>query len=185
MRPTERLVVLAFGVLCFASFMPRAEAQGVGQLLSPGPLSAAHAKLEGLDNCNKCHEPGQGVSAQKCLSCHQPIAQRMAAKKGVHRDVTDDCVTCHVEHAGRDADIRPLDVNDFDHLEETGFALDGRHQKVAQDCAKCHKTRSYLQLSPDCASCHEDVHKGTLGATCITCHATSAPFRETGLAFDH
>jgi hypothetical protein len=167
-----------------AAFAP-AGAQDVGNLLSPGPLSKAHAKLEGIANCEKCHEPGKGVSAKKCLSCHKPVAERIAAKRGVHRDVTDDCVMCHVEHAGRDADIRPLDTTDFNHLEETGFALDGLHAKLAVDCSKCHKSRSYLTLDPACGSCHKDPHKGTLSATCVGCHSTVVAFRETGLAFDH
>jgi len=28
-----------------------------GQMLAPGPLSEAHAKLEGIGNCTRCHEP--------------------------------------------------------------------------------------------------------------------------------
>ena len=158
-------------------------AQGVGALLSPGELSQAHASLEGIANCQKCHEPGQGVSAQKCLACHQPIAERIAARKGVHRDVTDDCVSCHVEHAGRDGELRPLDPASFDHLEETGFALDGRHADVK--CAKCHITRSFLTAKPDCASCHQDAHKGTLGGACASCHAATVPFKDAAQAFDH
>ncbi len=160
-------------------------AQDIGRLVSPGPLSAAHAKLEGLDSCEKCHEPGKGVSATKCLTCHQPIADRIARKAGVHRDVTDECAVCHAEHAGRDADIRPLDKGDFDHLEETGFALDGRHAAFARDCARCHKTRSFLTLDPACGACHKDSHNGALGAACAACHLTSVPFAEAAAGFDH
>jgi len=36
-----------------------AGAQDVGVLLSPGELSQAHAKLTGMANCQKCHEPGK------------------------------------------------------------------------------------------------------------------------------
>ncbi|MCK5377204.1 MAG: cytochrome c family protein, partial [Acidobacteria bacterium] len=185
MSTTRHIVLGALAWLCVAAAVAPLSAQGVGKLLSPGPLSKAHAKLEGIGSCEKCHEPGKGISAKKCLGCHRPIAKRMASKSGVHRDVGDDCVACHVEHAGRDADIRPLDKRDFDHLEETGFALDGLHEKVAKDCSKCHKTRSYLELTPDCASCHKDVHKGALGIGCVGCHSTTASFRDTGLAFDH
>ena len=160
-------------------------AQDIGRLVSPGPLSAAHAKLEGLETCEKCHEPGQGVSTKKCLSCHQPIADRIARRTGVHRDVTDDCTACHVEHAGRDADIRPLNKGSFKHLEETGFPLDGRHAALAGDCGKCHKTRSYLTLDPACGSCHKDIHNGALGVACASCHPTSVAFAETATSFDH
>ena len=72
------------------------------------------------------------------------MAERIRLKKGVHRDVTGDCASCHVEHAGVDAELRPFDPKSFDHATETGFPLDGRHAAVAKDCAKCHKTRSFL-----------------------------------------
>jgi len=164
---------------------PTASAQGIGVLVSPGPLSGPHAKLEGLANCQKCHEPGKKVTAERCLVCHKPIAERIAAKKGVHRDVTNDCVSCHVEHAGSNAELRPLDPKRFDHADETGFALDGRHAAIATNCEKCHKTRSFLGVRPDCASCHQDPHRGALGSACASCHSTAVAFRETASSFDH
>ena len=120
----------------------------IGQLLSPGPLSRAHASLEGADKCQKCHEPGRKVTPALCLSCHKPVAERIQAKRGVHRDVTGDCASCHVEHAGVDAELRPFDPASFDHAVETGFPLDGRHAAVAKNCARCHKTRSFLARDP-------------------------------------
>ncbi len=86
---TWALLVLSFLVA------PRAAAQ-LGQLISPGPLTKAHANLEGIANCNKCHEEGKKVSAARCLACHQAVAERIAAKKGVHRNAGNDCVPCHV-----------------------------------------------------------------------------------------
>lgn len=103
----------------------------------------------------------------------------------MHRDVTDDCVTCHVEHAGIDAELRPFDAARFDHAAETGFPLDGLHAPLARECSRCHKTRSFLTLSSSCASCHADVHKGTLGSACLACHSTGAPFRQASRTFDH
>ena len=111
----------------------------LGTLVSPGPLSKAHAALSGVENCVKCHEPGKRVTAQLCLACHKPVAERIARKKGVHRDVAGDCVGCHVEHAGRDGELRPFDTRAFDHRAETGFPLEGRHAPIAGDCAKCHR----------------------------------------------
>ncbi|TAM44077.1 MAG: hypothetical protein EPN53_17190, partial [Acidobacteria bacterium] len=182
--PARRLVGPAAALLLAIAAAP-ATGQGLGALVSPGPLSKAHAKLEGIENCQKCHEPGRKVTAERCLACHKPIAERIAAKKGVHRDVKGDCVSCHIEHAGRDADIRPVDHKGFNHLEETGFPLDGKHAAIAADCAKCHTTRSFLGLSPACASCHQDPHKGTLGANCVQCHSTTAAFKDAERAFDH
>ena len=157
----------------------------VGALVSPGPLSRPHAQLEGISNCQKCHEPGRQVTASRCLSCHKPIAERIASRKGVHRDVGDQCVGCHAEHAGRDAELRPFDPGRFDHAAETGFRLDGRHAPLARDCARCHRTRSFLTARPDCASCHKDPHQGALGPSCQACHSTSAAFADARKAFDH
>ncbi len=160
-------------------------ARQLGALVSPGPLSRPHAQLEGIRNCQKCHEAGEQVSVRGCLTCHQPIAQRIAAKKGVHRAVTTDCVACHVEHMGIDAELRPFDVRSFDHARDAGYPLDGKHAPLAAQCIACHKTRSYTRLTPACASCHADPHKGSLGSTCERCHTTQVAFKETNAAFDH
>ncbi len=157
----------------------------LGTLLSPGRLARPHANLEGIASCSKCHEQGNRVTAQKCLACHAPIAERIAKKAGVHKAVTTDCVTCHAEHAGVDAELRPFNTTAFNHAAVTGFALDGRHSPIATDCAKCHTTRSFLTAKTTCASCHADVHKGTLGTNCATCHATDVAFKTVGTRFDH
>lgn len=164
----------------------RAEAQ-LGALLSPGRLTRAHADLEGIVNCQKCHERGQRITAAKCLSCHRPVADRMARKVGVHRDVTDDCVTCHVEHTGLDGELRPFDQDAFDHARVAGFPLDGKHADLEGGCAACHTTRSFLTASPACQSCHTDVHEGRLGTTCASCHTTTVAFKDVvaGGRFDH
>ncbi len=111
---------------------------------APGPLSKAHAALEGAGGCQSCHGADRKVAPDLCLACHQPIADRIRLKKGVHRAVSGACSDCHVEHGGVDADLRPLDPADFDHAGETGFALKGRHATVAKTCASCHTSRSYL-----------------------------------------
>ncbi len=164
---------------------PRDASAQLGALVSPGPLHRTHASLEGITGCLQCHTVGRGVSASKCLGCHAPVAQRIAQKQGIHKAVTDDCVACHVEHAGADAELRPFDLTRFDHQADTGFALDGLHAPIASDCAKCHTTRSFLTASQNCASCHEDAHKGTLGADCATCHTTAVGFAQTKARFDH
>ncbi len=176
-----RLACLALAVLT----VPAAVGAQLGQLVSPGRLTKAHQDLEGLNRCQSCHETGRRVTAQKCLSCHAPIALRMREKRGVHRAVTEDCVTCHVEHMGVDAELRPFKVQGFDHGRDTRFALDGKHAAVAANCQACHKVRSFLTAKMECASCHVDVHKGTLGANCASCHPVSRPFKDATTAFDH
>lgn len=163
-----------------------ADARQLGALISPGALSGPHASLEGIRNCEKCHEAGARVTGAKCLSCHQPIADRIRAKRGVHRTVTaGDCVTCHAEHQGTTGELRPFDRSTFDHGRDAAYPLDGRHAPLAATCASCHKTRSYLAVSTACASCHQDVHEGRLGAKCETCHTTKTAFKEGRQSFDH
>jgi len=153
--------------------------------VSPGPLASAHAKLEGITNCQQCHEAGRTLSAERCLTCHRPIASRMAAKSGVHRAVTGECQRCHVEHRGADADLRRLNRQTFDHAAETGFALDGLHAKPTVTCASCHKKRTFLAARPACDSCHADPHKGKLGLDCTKCHRTTVAFKQSRTQFDH
>jgi class III cytochrome C family protein len=164
---------------------PREALAQLGALVSPGRLSRAHASLEGINSCLQCHTAGRGVSAQKCLTCHKPIAERIARKRGVHRAVTTDCVTCHVEHAGVDAELRPFNTQRFNHATDAAFPLDGLHASLATNCAACHKTRSFLAASPSCSSCHTDAHKGTLGPRCETCHTTAVRFSDSRTRFDH
>lgn len=182
---TRWRILLAALVAAAALLEPGPAFAQLGTLLSPGPLARVHANLEGLANCAKCHEQGRKVTAQKCLSCHAPVAQRIARKFGVHKEVTTECVLCHAEHAGVDGELRPFDQKTFDHAEVTGFPLTGRHALGAQQCAACHKGRSFVDLKPACSSCHTDVHKPSLGANCATCHSTQSAFKGGAQAFNH
>jgi hypothetical protein len=161
-----------------------AQAQ-LGALVSPGALTRAHADLEGVTKCQQCHERGRQVSADKCLTCHKPIADRILKKVGVHRDVKGDCVQCHVEHTGLTGELRPFDQSGFKHAAITGFGFDGKHAPLATKCAACHKGRSFVDAKPACATCHKDVHKGELGASCERCHSTKVDFKAATQSFDH
>lgn len=181
--PALRRFVFVAGLELIAA-IPAAAGQ-LGALVSPGPLAKAHASLEGVGGCAQCHEAGRRISAARCLSCHKPIADRIAKKVGVHRAVTGDCVACHGEHAGPDAELRRLDLHAFDHAAETGFPLDGQHARLAATCDACHKKRTFVDLRPVCVSCHADVHKGALGTDCVRCHSTATRFKLTRSGFDH
>lgn len=171
--------------VCALLLVPRMATAQLSALVSPGPLHKVHASISGVDQCLQCHSKGQQVAAEKCLVCHKPVAARIAAKKGVHRAVTTDCVTCHVEHAGVSAELRPFDQKTFDHARDTGFPLTGLHAPVAAKCEACHKTRSFLQASPSCVTCHADPHKNALGPTCTSCHSTAVKFTAATRSFDH
>lgn len=126
MRRVQQLLIAVLTVWAFAAGAGTASAQ-LGSLISPGPLARPHAGLEGVANCAKCHEQGRRVTAQKCLACHQPVAQRIARRFGVHKDAGGECVLCHAEHAGVNGQLRPFDPKAFDHAAVTGFALTGKH----------------------------------------------------------
>jgi hypothetical protein len=153
--------------------------------ISPGPLSRAHAKLEGSTHCLDCHDPEKGVAAGKCLGCHKPLQERVGAGKGLHaRPDYRDCKTCHVEHQGVEYELvwwGKAGKKAFDHA-QTGHPLAGKHQALS--CEQCHKTRSYLGNVTDCASCHKDEHRGQFPArACSSCHTEQAWKPAPG--FDH
>ena len=163
----------------------------LGQL-SPGPLIEAHAHLEGIANCTKCHTLGQKVSNQKCLDCHDRIADLVESGRGYHASpevVRQDCYACHSDHHGRTFDVIRFDIQRFDH-NLTGYALTGAH--AALDCRECHnaqhiadpelsrRNETYLGLETACISCHTDQHQGTLSRDCASCHTTAAFAPATG-----
>src|SRR5665647_3163033 len=72
----------------------------VSAQISPGDLSKAHAGLEGISNCTKCHDVGNKVTREKCLACHKEIKANIAAHKGFHASAevgNKDCFVCHNE----------------------------------------------------------------------------------------
>ncbi len=163
--------------------------------ISPGDLTFAHAKLEGLSNCTKCHVLGKQVQNSKCLDCHTEINQLISAGQGYHSssDVKNkNCTSCHSEHHGRNFKIINYNPNSFDHS-KAGFALQGKHGQLK--CEDCHQTKfisnsifnkrqgTYLGLNTTCISCHEDVHQNTLGKDCSSCH-NSVKFKPAAF-FNH
>lgn len=87
-------------------------------LVMPGPVSAAHAELEG--ECGKCHAPLEPAKQRAlCLDCHDEVAGDVRAKTGFHgraRQVAgSQCSACHAEHKGRRADVVGLVRETFDH----------------------------------------------------------------------
>ncbi len=163
--------------------------------ISPGELSKAHASLEGISNCTKCHDVGNKVTRQKCLECHKEIKANIIARKGYHGSAevrNKDCAGCHSEHHGRDFQLIRFNKKTFDHS-KTGFALKGEHAK--QECNACHKPAfikdpairkkagTYLGLSQQCLSCHDDFHQGKMSSKCTDCHGFNS--FKNARSFDH
>ncbi len=86
--------------------------------ISPGDLTSAHAKYEGMSNCTLCHDLGKKVSNTKCLDCHKEIKTLITQKKGYHSSTevkSNDCFKCHSEHHGRKFEMVRFDEKKFKH----------------------------------------------------------------------
>jgi len=143
---------------------------------SPGPLSQAHSFLEGIEYCNQCHTPDHKSQENKCLACHSEIAERISQNRGYHKDKTEDCTSCHLEHQNLNWKLTGMDITEFDH-DETGYPLKFAHSNI-KDCLACHrqeisypreKSRSLLLMQSGCKSCHPSPHPGRQ-ENCRVCH---------------
>lgn len=83
-----------------------------------------------------------------------------------HEEFPADCSLCHEGSGWKDL----RDDFSFDHLAETGVALEGGH--ASAQCLRCHNDRGPVDVfaARGCAGCHEDVHQGDLGSDCARCH---------------
>ena len=179
-------LVLGIAVLALLHAPEPARAQ-----VSPGPLAAPHAALDGTTACFNCHQNGTGKAGmdQRCLDCHTEVGWMRSNHRGFHaRKATLACASCHPDHGGRAFALVAWDggaPEKFDHA-QAGFVLEGKHGSLA--CRDCHKpalqrspatpllrvkdhTRSWLGLETTCVSCHRDVHENALGQDCASCHS--------------
>jgi hypothetical protein len=167
----------------------------VSSQISPGDLSQPHSHLEGISNCTRCHEPGNKVTSEKCLTCHTEIASRIRSNKGYHSS-TDvkgrQCTECHNEHHGKKFRLIRLDTSEFNH-NLTGYRLSAPHSLI--ECSECHnkklikdtslkqKENTWLGAGTECLDCHADHHLGTLPSSCLDCHGEDS--FETAPGFSH
>jgi hypothetical protein len=161
---------------------------GARAQVSPGPLSKAHAELDGNLGCARCHGKGEGEMDRRCLACHEEIASLVARRTGFHgREGRKDCARCHPDHGGRDFEMIAWPGKSpeaFDHA-RAGWPLAGKHAAV--ECRVCHASKHvseemmpllrnrsrdtpWVGLDTGCRGCHEDVHRGSLGSDCARCH---------------
>lgn len=181
-----RAVVVAVAV-AIASLLgaDRSSAQ-----LSPGPLSAPHAQLEGSDRCLECHSQKRRIAPERCLDCHELLGEQLRAERGYHFEVFHQgCERCHMEHHGAEFELIYWGEGgqvSFDHR-LTGFELVGAHARL--ECRDCHRAsliaeprrleaagkdlnRTFLGLEAgDCLDCHQDTHRGQFAdRSCTACH---------------
>ena len=94
-------------------------------------------------------QPLQG-HPKECVSCHEPDDVH-------HGERGPKCGECHTYQELEE-------LQKFDHKKETGFALDGVHDRIA--CNDCHRSGNLKDKLPrECAGCHQgqDSHAGRLG----------------------
>jgi len=131
-------------------------------------LHGAHSDVP----CAGCHGEGDAkvlfpVEHDDCLDCHEePHEGTLGAST---------CDGCHV--------VDTWAASIHDHLESTGFPLDGEHADLA--CDECHRPTSGRPGEPGfairfdreeaaCASCHaDDEPPDHFEGECGSCHATS------------
>jgi cytochrome b subunit of formate dehydrogenase len=146
-------------------------------MIMPGMLIAAHADAAGAQRCEACHVGMDPPKDRACLVCHSEIAEVMRDGVGYHGQLTGTCTSCHGDHKGRDADLRPLDRRTFNH-QLARFSLEGAHQTL--NCDRCHVGDSRkpgevqfvgLETSAGCIQCHADPHQGQFRQqACTSCH---------------
>ena len=129
------------------------------------PLHDRHAQIA----CAACHFGDRYKSTpRECVACHEPDDVH-------HGDRGAKCADCH--------NTRGWKNSRFDHLKETGYALEGVHERIA--CNDCHRSGNLKDNLPhDCSGCHQgqDSHAGRLGRDCGKCHGNE---QWKPASFDH
>jgi len=166
----------------------------------PGKLIPGHKSLE--TDCFACHLAWRGVSAEKCASCHKPadigrltttgqlIAKPRTTTPFHQKLISQDCLSCHSDHAG----VKRYETKGgFNHsmlVKETRdqcqachkSPLDALHKQITGNCLQCHSQEKwtpatfdhdkYFVLDGDhntrCATCH--VRNDYSTSTCYGCH---------------
>jgi hypothetical protein len=156
-------------------------------MLSPGALTAGHAKLD--SDCFACHVAWRGARTEKCVDCHRPADIGLHTTAGArgspgsrrvafHQQLTTvDCLVCHTDHAGRrgEAAARKPFAHDMiragvrDRCETCHQApRDSLHSSLRGGCAQCHGTDHWKPAAFDHAQYFELDRAHSVA--CDTCH---------------
>lgn len=131
------------------------------------PLTQGHD----IGDCTQCHTSQNYADiSSECVSCHQQDYAGTQNPNHTNVGYSTDCVSCHTTNPG----WTPANINhDF-------FPLTMGHD--IQDCAQCHTTANYTDVSSDCVSCHQQDYAGTqnpnhtnvgYSTDCVSCHSTN------------
>ncbi|MEC9344886.1 MAG: hypothetical protein VYB54_01590 [Pseudomonadota bacterium] len=195
----------------------------------PGQLSGAHSNFALADKgCVACHEAhGKGILAwaeafvtanspgENCVDCHafgggsasphNMTFQTAGVTLPAGADVRTDCVMCHTEHKGQDADIAPMkdaQCNSCHETKITAFGRDhpafgerfphDRRPSIAFDhvahFGKHFPEKLAAGETRTCVDCHDvgkaalTVPPGSFEANCASCHLTGITDRTLRIA---
>jgi len=181
--------VVTIGALGAAAAVPylthergSASVPGWRSMVNPGDLSARHQFLAG--DCEACHTPHHGPTADRCIACHANNAALLGRQPtAFHADLgrdeqgAADCRGCHVEHQG--AAHRPI-LMDHGVLVAIGVRVRPLPEGVALSSLPVQHPRIRPEETAlDCNACHanQDPHRALFGNDCAACHATGTPGR--------
>jgi hypothetical protein len=140
-------------------------------------LLGAHLRAD----CNGCHISGYSGTPTICEDCH--MQEYLASADPDHEafGFPTNCETCHNEYQWRGTS--------FDHLSQSGFALNGAHATIL--CISCHVNNQVSGLPRECIGCHEEDYNSVVDPNhaqaqfsfnCIECHTEQSWQPAT---FDH
>jgi hypothetical protein len=154
-------------------------------MVEPGPLSPKHEFL--AQNCEACHTPHRGVTADKCVACHANDSTLLSNQTTAFHSDIQDCRGCHIEHS------RPMNGVSrpvwMDHAQlvraavagKTGASGFAKPLSLPPGADPAVLPIQHPRITPqetllDCNSCHanQDPHRTFFGTDCSACHATSA-----------
>jgi hypothetical protein len=141
-------------------------------MINPGNLSAKHQFL--ATQCEACHTPYAGVTADKCIVCHANNQLLLAKQPTAFHAGIGMCPGCHVEHLG----VTPRPIT-MDHVVLARIGVrkaSGAPQVELSTLPVAHPHIQPEEMALDCATCHanQDPHRMLFGRDCASCHATSA-----------
>lgn len=152
-------------------------------VVSPGPISAAHAFLG--NQCEACHTPTRGILAGSCIGCHIAAPRDLAKPSTIFHATIQDCRGCHIEHQG--PGVRPTAM-DHAALARIGWRRTANMSPRAAepsvairlvqsvDARWTEPSAAKAEAELDCAACHSfrDKHQRLFGQRCEDCHGTAA-----------
>lgn len=177
--------VLTLGALGLAFALPLVVHRGGPEaaigwrgMVSPGPLSEAHAFL--ANDCTACHTPHVGIETSSCISCHANNETLLSTPDTAFHATVSSCVGCHTEH-----EPPPAASTEMDHellvaiARSDGSDLEQAWINRLVDHASLqplpHARLTPRELVLDCVSCHanEEPHRTLFGTNCASCHSTT------------